>query len=525
MRLRTTSGPVRGRSRRPLGAVPAPPPPPPAPLGYNMPTLADLAPYQTTVEGFTAYKGVPWGGAFGVAAWNEPTLGNALTQPMMHVYMPNVAAPVDGYPVAMRTHANGSTLDIAEGAAGMWTLLVLPLLAQGYVVITIEFRHPVPNVALGAPHNDVGMALQFARGLHSALDLDRNKFHCYATSRGTLAVWQGCADDLSAPADPCYAKRQSSKFKSAWCIGLQPTYRNAEYINKLVAPADRAAMLAAPQYADDPAWGSIVALIAAGKTPPHICCVHEAAYVAALPDYTVGTRTRAALEADDALRLHNPDGGKWLREVMAAAGHADKVVICDQQTGNTAQMQDAAAWFKMIDDNPGMTAAEARNAVLIRRMGGSLHYLAQDGVGGYVSPTAPTPVTTLGAAVGAVVEGSYGYANRSSATPLGASMAQTNAALRPTLAALNGGTRRGFAMDAVDDEWRVLLANTTVDVYAYTSTGVVTGASARTSTRYTLTTGKVGGRTLALVAAVPNTTFSATDVAFLGQLGAEIAGV
>lgn len=489
-----------------------------------MPTPDDLAPYQTTVEGFTAYKGVPWGGAFGVGAWNEPTLGNATTQPIMHVYMPNVAAPEGGYPVGVRTHANGSTLDFAEGAAGLWTLFVLPMLAQGYVVITIEFRHPVPNVALGAPHTDVGMAVQFARGLHSALGLDRSKFHCYATSRGTLAAWQATADDMAAPADPCYAKRQSSKLKSVWCVGLQPTYINAQYINTLVEPADRAAMLAAPQYADNAGWGSLVGLIEAGKTPPHICCVHEAAYVTPLPNYTVGTRTRAVLEADDALRLHNPDGGKWLRQVMVNAGHGKKIVINDQTTGNTAQMQDAPAWFKLLDDNPGMTAAEARNAALIRRMGGSLHYVDEDGLGVYVTPTDPTPVTALGAAVGAVVDCSYGDANRASATPLGASMAQTNAALRPTLAALNGGTRRGFAMDAVDDEWRVLLANTTVDVYAYTTTGVVTGASARTTTRYTLT-GKVGGRTLALVAAVPNTTFSASDAAFLSQLGLEIAGL
>lgn len=526
MKLRFSAGPVRGRGRTMRsGALPPAPPPPPPPLGYNMPTADQLLPYQTTVTGgFTAYKNVPWGPCFGVEAWAEPTLGGATVQPVMHIYMPSVAAPPGGYPVAARTHANGGTLDIPEGSGNVWNEFVLPNLALGHVVMTFAFRHPVPNVALGAPHNDIGYCLQFARSLHSALSLDRNNFNGLGQSRGTLGAWQSCAPELADAGSPNYAKRQSSVYQRFWGIGLQPTLRNAEYINKLVDAGDRAAMLAAPAYADNPAWGSIIALIEAGATPPHMCVVHETAYVNALPNYAVSTRSRAALEADDAVRLHNPDGGKWLREVMISAGHGKKIAICDSLTG-AASMQDCAAWFKLLADNPGMSAAEARNLVMIRRLGGSAHYLPEAGSGAYVSTSDPTPVTTLGAAIGAIIDGSYGYANRVATTPLGASMVQTTTGLRTKLASLNGGTRRGFEMDAVDDEFRVLLANTTVDAYTYTTTGVVRGVSARTSARFTLTTPLVSGRTLALVAAVPNTTFSTSDIAFLGQWGREIAGV
>jgi hypothetical protein len=526
MRLRTSPGPTRGRSRRPLGAVPAPPP---APLGTNQPTLADLAPYAgVSVGGYTRYENVPWGALFGVTGWNEPTLNGRLVQPVMTIYMPNTPAPAGGYGMILRAHANGADHNIEEGTGSLWANLVVPAMQGGYGVCSIEFRHPVPNVALGAPHLDAGYCVQFARALGPALNLNQNRFHAYATSRGNLVFWQAVAPELADPGSPAFAKRQSSRVKAVYGVQTQDSYSTTQFIQQKVVPADQAACLADPAYADDPRWGSAQDLIRNGQQPlPYLCAVYDQPFVNALPSHVMGRYTKAQIDGDMNLRVHCPEFARGLWDAFAARGRTDLITVCDEVSGGVATTADAVGFFAAIDAQPGISAKAAKCQAQQRRLGGPLYYFeGASPSGAYASQSTPTPVTTAGATFGVLIDGAWGRDNRlNTSAPLGATMVQNTAAARPTLTPINRGLGWGFSLDAVDDVFRVGLANTSVDVLSFpVLEAPVQGFTTRGTGQFTLGADKVGAKTLSLIAAVPNTVFTAVDAKFLRQFALELSG-
>lgn len=518
---------VRGRFARRAGlggsAVPS------APLGTYQPTLADLAPYAgVSVGGYTRYENVPWGTLYGVAGWNEPTLNGQLVQPVMTIYMPNTPAPAGGYGMIMRAHANGNDHNIPEGSGSLWLNLVVPAMQGGYGVCTIEFRHPVPNVALGAPHLDAGYCVQFARALGPALNLNQNRFHAYATSRGNLIFWQAVAPELADPGAAAFAKRQSSIVKSVFGVHTQDSYSTTQFIQQKVVPADQAACLADPTYADDARWGSAQDLIRNGQQPlPHLCAVYDAPFVNALPSHVGGRFTKAALDADMNLRVHCPEFARGLWDAYAARGRTDLITVCDEVSGGVATTSDAVGFFAAIDAQPGISAKAAKCQAQQRRLGGTLHYFeGASTAGAYVSQSTPTPVTAAGATFGVLIDGALGRDNRlNTSTPLGATMAQNTASLRPALTPINQGQGWGFSLDAVDDAFRVGLANASVDVLSFpVGEAPVQGASSRATGNFTVGVSKIGGKTLSLIAAVPNTVFTAVEAKFLRQFALELSG-
>jgi hypothetical protein len=526
MRLRTSPGPTRGRSRRPLGAVPAPPP---APLGTNQPTLADLAPYAgVSVGGYTRYENVPWGALFGVAGWNEPTLNGQLVQPVMTIYMPNTPAPAGGYGMILRAHANGADHNIEEGTGSLWANLVVPAMTGGYGVCSIEFRHPVPNVALGAPHLDAGYCVQFARALGPALNLNQNRFHAYATSRGNLVFWQAVAPELADPGSPAFAKRQSSRVKAVYGVQTQDSFSTTQFIQQKVVPADQAACLADPAYADDPRWGSAQDLIRNGQQPlPYLCAVYDQPFVNALPSHVMGRYTKAQIDADPNLRVHCPEFARGIWDAFATRGRTDLITVCDEVSGGVATTADAVGFFTAIDTQPGISAKAAKCQAQQRRLGGPLYYFeGASPSGAYASQSTPTPVTTAGATFGVLIDGAWGRDNRlNTSAPLGATMVQNTAAARPTLTPINRGLGWGFSLDAVDDVFRVGLANASVDVLSFpVLEAPVQGFTTRGTGQFTLGADKVGAKTLSLIAAVPNTVFTAVDAKFLRQFALELSG-
>lgn len=502
---------------------------PSGPLGFTQPSLSDLAPYAgvSSVGGYTKYTNVPWGPAFGVSSWAEPTLGDQVVAPVMTIYVPSITAPVGGYGLIVRAHANGNDHSIPEGSGSLWTHLVEPAMAKGYIVATIEFRHPVPNVALGAPHLDTGYCVQFLRGLAPALNINTSRIHGFAQSRGNLLLWQTVSADLADAGNANYSKRMSSKIKSLWGINTQDSYSTTEFINGKVALADQAACFADPAYADDVRWGSANALIVAGsQSLPYVCATYDMPFVNALPSHTVGRHTKAALDADMNLRVHCPEFGQSLWAAYASRGQTSKLTVCDEVSGGAATMADSTTWFEIIDTDSGVSAKAAKAQALQRRLAGSLFFFETPPVGAYTTQASPTPVTTVGNTFGVLIDGAWGRANRSNTTtPLGSTMVQTNSTLRPTLASINSGANYGFSVDNVDDVFRVVVTNTSVDVYSFpVGAAPISGVTARTGSQFTLGVNKIGGKTISVVAALYNSTFNAVDLRFIQQLALELSG-
>lgn len=505
------------------------PPPSQDPIGYQLPTLADLAPYAgvSSVGGYTKYTNVPWGPCFGVGEWPEPLLGNAILQPVVTIYMPNATAPVGGYGLILRTHANGATHEITEGTGSLWQYLVDPALAGKYAFASIEFRHPVSNASTNAPDTDVGNGIQFMRALSTALNLNPSRFHGVAQSRGNLSLLT-CVDvDYADAGSPIFAKTLSSKLKSIWGLNTQDSYSTTEFIMTKVVEADQAACLADPNYADNPAWRSARQLILNGSQElPFLCTTYDNPFLVPLPNHSVGRYTKAAIDANGNLRVHCPEFGQSLWMAYYARGQGHKYTTCDDVTGGAVTLQDAVMWFTLLDTEPGLTAKEARIQAIGRRLGASMHYLKDPASGAYVSQASGTPVTTEGTQFGALIDGTWGAANRlNTTTPLGATMVQSTSAARPYLARIKNGRGWGIGMDAVDDAFRVALANTSVDVYSYPEAAApVAGATSRTTALFTVGVDKLGGKKASLIAGVANTTFNPVDLKFMHQFAQELDG-
>lgn len=500
-------------------------------LGTVQPTLADLLPYQsvTAVGGYTKYANIPWGPCFGVEAWAEPTLaGSPTLQPVVTIYIPPGPVPEGGFPILFRTHANGNTHEIPEGSGSLWTELVVRAMEGKRAVASLEFRHPVPNVALGAPHLDVGYGVQFVRALSSALQLNPNIVDCYATSRGNLALWQTLSPELADAGNSNFAKRQSSKIRAIYGVNTQDSYSTTEFITQKVVAGDQAACLADPTYADDPRWGSAQQLILNGTEPlPYLSAVYDMSFVTPLPSTSIGRYTKAALDADSNLRVHCPEFGKALAAAYAARGASKKMVLCDEVNGGVNTTADCVAWLQILDEHPGISAKAARAQAQQRRIGGTLHYFeGASPSGAYSTVASPTPVTADGTAFGVLVDGAWGTANRlNTVAPLGAPMGQSTNSLRPKLATIPASGNRAMVFDA-DDTFKVGLTNTSVDVMTYpVGAASIQGASTRGSGNFTVGSDKVAGKTVSLIAAVPNTTFAPQELKFLGQLALELEGV
>lgn len=499
------------------------------PLGFVQPTLSDLAPYAgvSSVGGYTKYTNVPWGPCFGVEPWAEPTLGNQVVAPVMTIYMPNVAMPPGGYGLIVRAHANGSDHNITEGSGSLWTYLVEPAMAKGYVVATIEFRHPVSNVALGAPHTDTGYCLQFLRACSSALNINTNRIHGFAQSRGNLLLWQTVSADLADAGNVSFAQRQSSKIKSLWGLNTQDSYSTTEFILEKIVPADQAACLVDPAYADDVRWGSAKNLIKTGTQElPLLCSTYDNPFLNALPSHQVGQYTKAAIDANANLRVHCPEFGQALWKAYADRGQTSKITVCDDVSGGVVSMADCTTWFQIIDEEPGISAKSARVQAMQRRLGGTLHFLDNPAVGAYLSQATPTPITTVDTAFGVLIDGAWGAANRlNTSSPLGGTMVQSTATLRPVLKSLNMGRGFGFALDGVDDVFRIGLTNTTVDLYSFPILEApIQGATSRTDAVVNVGIDKIANKTVSLIAAVPNTTFGTVDLKLLRQFALELSG-
>jgi hypothetical protein len=276
-------------------------------------TLAQIAAYNVTAKSWAT---IPWG----PETWTE---GATPRGQWVDVDLPASAAPVNGYPVICWFHPNGSSKEITDPQVVTQKSLAL---SNGFAFMSFEFRHPVPNVALGAPHTDAGLAIQYARGLSTALNLDQTNFFGMTQSRGTLALWQTLQPDMQNVSGPTWASRQSSKLKAIWSYQGQTTYSTTEMANTWIVAGDRATFLA--NYPDDARWKSALqAVPTAGSLPP-LTMRHR-------DTYPVG------LIAWNLFDEHYPGFGQAMGAAYTAAGQGSKFTGADNIGG-------AAAWTGMI---------------------------------------------------------------------------------------------------------------------------------------------------------------------------------
>jgi len=392
MVARVFPGPRRGRRSRTLGA----------PLA---PSLASLAAYQVNAN---KWANIP----YGVGSWIEQSQTMHL---VLDVYKPTTAAPAAGYPVMFWFHPNGVTKTIAAGTDQATTKD--EALAAGFVVISPDFRHPVVNVGEGAPHTDIGKAIQFGRSLARAFNLDTSNVFVLAQSRGSLAIWQSLQPDLRNTAAPTWSGRQSSLVKGIFAYNPQTTLSSTEIANRYVIEGERDDFLAAAP--DDARWGSAIASAATAAQLPALALLTETAYH--------GSPQSAATVLAN---VHYPDFCSSLRDAYIARGQRANVADLDlHPTGE--KFAGAVEWFKAVMD--GATAKEAMAIALAKLNGGMLVYVRQDGTGAYSDDAATVPATPGQAA--AVV------ANLGT----GAAATQTVAEDRPTLIAYGGGYAVDFA--------------------------------------------------------------------------------
>ena len=459
-----------------------------SPLRQRKSLVAEVAPIQLSALEAYRTSATSWFGApYGAATWDEPGVG-PMSQ-VIDIDIPTGTAPVNGWPVLVYFHANGADR-IVGGASNMGTLVKAPALAAGIAFVSVEFRHPVTNVGEGAPHDDIGKALQYIRALHAALNLDRTKFYGVCRSRGNLAIWQSMQPDMANGSAPTYVARQSSRLQGIWGMNSQIAYSVQRFCDLYVLPADHAAVLA--ENPDNPAWKNAIDDVPTADVLPQIAMVHDSPYFNRL-------LSKAELDAWDALPdkavVHYPDAGPKMRDAYAARGQAQKFALYDDETDNAEQHADVVQWVLYLID--GMDAAEAMAMARARRRGAQAHYMRDDKSGAYVNHDGTGGAPTLGGQVGSLVCGQYGLANRTAGTPLGYGMGQATVLNRPLLTTLASG-RLGLVFDSTDRMTVQMPSDGAVTVYGFTDAGEVTTLVQVDTTRYTVGTTAYDGKKMAL---------------------------
>jgi len=447
-------------------------------IPVDVPTLADIAAYQATS---TTWANVP----YGAASWAEPTLGGTVLYQRVDIAIPSTAAPAGGYPVIVYFHANAASKTVGAGSA-IDVNVKQPALAAGYAFVAVEFRHPVTNEAEGAPHTDAGLALQFVRGLHSALNLDTGKFFGLCQSRGTLALWQSVqADMLNAYANT-YAGRQSSRLQGVWVIQGQIAYSTQRFAELYVVEGDRAAVVA--EHPDNIAWGDAIDDVPAVDVLPQLVMIHEAAYFGAQV-------SKATLDAMGNEYVHFPDAGRLLRDAYAARSASPRISVYDAEADQTERLADMVPWVKYLLE--GLNSAEAFAMARALRRGAQAHYVADDWRGmSQVADGSGTPV--LDGPLGAITASQHGPANRLlGVSALGYGAGQSISANRPKLAAIGNG-HFGIQFDTTDRLQVGMPSDGTPNWVGWTLTGEVTVLNAQSAGSYTMGPTALDNRTLAL---------------------------
>lgn len=475
-----------------------------------VPVLADIEAFRTSS---TSWANVLWG----AASWEEPTRGDAVTFQVLDIAIPSASAPVNGYPVLIFFHANGNDHVVAPGG-DLDTMVKQAALTAGYAFASVEFRHPVANESEGCPHTDCGLAIQYIRALHDALDLDRDNLFAYCRSRGNLAFWQAVQADMANAYASTYAGRQSSLLKGLFTLNSQIAYSVQGFCDLYIDPADHATILASNP--DNPLWQDAIDAIPTATTLPQVVMQHESAYLGE-------TISAAELTAWDAIGgnsiVHFPDAGRLTVAAYAARGMAERISAYDAENGSAAEEYgDIVRWMQYIIE--GMASREAFAMARARRRNAQAHYVTDDLVG--VAPNVDGSGTpALGGPIGALVAGQYGRANRAlGVSALGIGAGQGNVSHQPTLVAMASGHIGIRCVDSTDRLVVNMASDGTPNWVGWTLTGEETTLAAQDTTKYTFGQFASAPKTIALSIG-SDAAITANDMKVYRNFAATWAGV
>lgn len=370
------------------------------------PALSTLNSYQTSS---TSWVNAVWG----PATWVQ---GGARSQ-VVNINLPSTTAPVGGYPTIIWFHPNGQTHEPSDAALIAQKAYALSV---GFAWVSFEFRHPVPQVAEGAPHTDTGLAIQWIRSYAPALNLDKTKMVAACQSRGTLCVWQALQADLANPNGLTYASRQSSLLPAIWNYQGQSTYDTEQIADLAINTADRAAFLSF--WGNDPRWGSAISSVATAPSVPYLTMRHREAYP---------TIPMPWGDFDE----HDPWFGMAMVDAYTAAGQASKLTAIDN-------IPDANAWDGMVAwfaDKLSITLPSSNIVDTATAIGAAVYDFNTSGNGVFQDTARTTPVTTNGQLIAAVKD----LAGSNHAT-------QASSASQPAYGTSGTVTGAVFSSDALD---------------------------------------------------------------------------
>lgn len=265
-------------------------------------TQAEMQPYW--VASCNCYRNVPWG----EAKWFEAPLAREVSQ-VFDLWLP-VNRPAAPMPIVIWAHASGKD-HVIVARDSVHKGIVVPALAAGMAVMSVEFRHPVNNSYLGTIyHTDLADATQYIRSMAPELGLDTHNVFLAGRSRGTLGIWTGLQDDRADP-NGDLVRRQSTRVNAIFAIEGQTTYKSTENALYLYEN-ERAAYL--KRNPENPLYGSAVG--SATADDPAVMMRYPSAFFRRLV-------TRSELKA------HHADYGLTLCQRYAELGIGDRCTATD----------------------------------------------------------------------------------------------------------------------------------------------------------------------------------------------------
>lgn len=252
------------------------------------------------------YLDVPYGDA----TWSE---GARTLHQTLDLYVPR--ARVGASPLVLWAHPNGSTKDVGPSSP-LATTVATPLLSEGMLFVSVEFRHPAVNADIGAPRTDLATAIQFLRCHAEQLGFDPQRVAAIARSRGTLAVWTAVQDDLAVPGAEGVAG-QSTRLRGVYGVSAQTSYWGEWIADTFFDAASRDLVLSQI----DPAnLGHAVGDVTSDDPPMEIV------YDAPLPALPLAA-TDCSVLGGSVDCTHLPAFGDALCDAYASAGIADRCVV------------------------------------------------------------------------------------------------------------------------------------------------------------------------------------------------------
>lgn len=179
----------------------------------------DLAAYRSSDcfcgDACNCYLDIPYGDR---ATWIERDV--TLTQ-AIDLYVPRSPAPAA--PLVVWAHPNETTKEVGPRSP-LAIEVAVPLLEEGTIFASIEFRHPANASTPDAPRTDLADAIQFLRCQAADIGIDPERVAAIGRSRGTLAVWTAVQDDIADPSSDDPVARESSRVRGVYAINAQTSY-------------------------------------------------------------------------------------------------------------------------------------------------------------------------------------------------------------------------------------------------------------------------------------------------------------